>query len=310
MLGAMSLWSRNIPTFTREFLLVWGLSLASARRHFEKIILITDNRGHDLLAEMPYDMFSLDLETPFIPDSAQHIWAAGKLVAFQRMVAECGQSGACHFDGDVILRKMPHVFGSEIFAQSDESFTLPESGKNLNLNFHETYIGKGAPMIPVLPGHVRFSLTREIQTAYNAGIVGGRNLSFLLQFADEALWVLRHSYNQKALLKISGGSGSCFVEQYLFGSLARHMGVHVATMFGHHVSLNEEYLDQIGYVHLLCDSKRDPFYVKMVEKILEEQFPWMLEIINRKDLPSNPPHQSCPSRMFPVGWPKCPAGYG
>lgn len=287
----MSLWTPPLKGgfICREFILVWGLAVATARARFDNLFLITDELGAKTMNDFPYDFISTELQRHFVPPNARHVWSAGKLEAF-RVMAEKRRGEFCHFDGDVFLRKSPSIFGLPLYAQSDEPFVNPSyHGFDPKRSFfHATYVTSGVPKIPVLPGHARFSLTRDYQRAFNAGIVGGTDIDFIGRWAEEGLWVLNHPTNQRILENIHSGVTSCFVEQYLLASKAAHEGKKVATLYPHVAETNEDFMESIGYVHLLGESKRTVNILEAVEAVLKSQFPWMYEIIETMNVPSNP----------------------
>lgn len=273
--------------------MLWGLSLASARRHFEKLLIVTDVKGMSLMKHFPYDIFDDRLESGIVPEAAEKVWCAGKLKAYQiacRLARDL-HTGFCHFDGDVVMRKFPYVCGASLFAQSDEPFNSP-AGEAFEIFLHDCYVGGGCQRMPRLPGHVRFSLTRGQQSAYNVGIVGGTDLDFLERWAFESLKVLNHDLNQSHISAIWPGTAACFVEQYLFASLARHEGKYVSILFPSQAACNEDFMDQIGYIHLLADSKHHPIMISQVESVLKKEFPWMWEIVDSLGLPKEDPLQS------------------
>jgi hypothetical protein len=278
--GVMTLWAgprlaSNLE-YTEDFMMLWGLSVAEARKHFSNLILVTDSHTAKIMQHFPYDEIFTDLDEPFIPAGAVSVWAAGKFIGFRRAVKE-GRPFA-HFDGDVLLRSYQRSFEADIFAQSDEFFSVTPKTKSEE-NLKSIYTQAGCDRLPVLPGFLRFSLTRDYHYPYNMGVCGGSDLEFWSDYVDVALGILNHPFNSKHWLNIHPTMASLFVEQYLFGAMAHNRNKYVTTLFPNSAAANEEFMRGIGYVHLLGDSKQHDMALQAIEDKLKQYHPWMYDIV-------------------------------
>lgn len=278
--GVMTQWAGPMRAagweYTEEFMMLWALSVAEARKHFSELVLVTDSYTARFMKDFPYDAVFTDLDAHFLPQEARSVWAAGKLIGFLRAVKQ-GKPFA-HFDGDVLLRSQQRAFNAAIFAQSDEHFSSSPSG-SIEENLRNIYLRAGCANIPVLPGFLRFSLTRDSHYPYNMGVCGGSDLEFWDEYIATALAILRHDLNLSSWGRIHPTFASLFIEQYLFGSLAEKRGKHIETLFPNSAAGNEEYMQSIGYIHLLGDSKTHEMAAMAIDNKLKECHPWMYEVV-------------------------------
>lgn len=272
-----------------------AMAVAHARSVFDDLILITDTPGARIFQDFPYDAIYTEMDTPFVPPEAEHVWSAGKALAF-KFAAEKLRRPFCHFDSDVFIRKPLDVFGADLFAQSDERFVNPPIDPWEKTPAPYTLIGiylkSGCENLPYLPGHVRFSLTRRDQNPYNVGIVGGNNFELLGEWGRQTLQTINHRLNLKHWSEIYHSCAACFTEQYFFGSLARHRGVHVSTLFSDASRGNEQLMKEIGYTHLIGDTKHEFVIAQRVEVIMRERHTYLYEVVKGMNLPHYTGHAS------------------
>ena len=115
--------------------------------------------------------------------------------------------------------------------------------------------------------------------AYNAGIMGGNNVSFFHEYAATAFEYINK--NGDRLKRINVNSFNLFYEQHLFYALVREKRIPVKVLIEgiiqdkgyknlgdfHDVPFNRSYL------HLLGDLKRDEFTCNQMAAKLRELFP-------------------------------------
>lgn len=288
MLGVQSFWSRphldNHDNYSEPWLMLWALSVAKARKIFDRFILVTDKPGALLFKDFPYDEIRLDLEEPFLPETARHAWAAGKLITYQNMTEEF-----CHVDGDVILHQEPYIFGADIFAQSDEAFitpvTKPYRDDPISNILQGLYLDNGFSSVPWVPGYCRHRMYRALQKPYNVGIFGGRDLDFIHRYAEDALAVIRHPLNQPEWADKDGVVISCYAEQYLLGAKALYENRYVAVLFPNVTTQNEAFMRDIGYSHLFGESKHNLELMQRVYRRMETEFLYLYKVVKAMKLP-------------------------
>jgi hypothetical protein len=273
-------------------MMLWAFSLMEARRVFPNVLLVTDKSGAELLKQFPYDEVATILHDDILPPESRKVWSGGKIEAYLHCAKE--RIEFCHFDGDVIMRRRQHVFGADVFAQSDERFIHPppypwEKDPQTHI-LTGVYLWNGCQNLPYLPESIRLSLTRMIQMPYNMGIFGGKDFDFIQRYSEESLRILRHPDNLKHWGPIASVCAACFTEQYLLGAMAKHESKHVDILFPHVARNCEDYMEAIGYTHLLGDSKRDTELMGLVYAIMQREHPSAFEAVKAMDLPTVTPY--------------------
>lgn len=205
--------------FSVDQRIILALSVTLARRHYDRVELITDEPGIRTIAAMglPFTRTSTHLQGLDMPPTA---WAAGKLRAYSLQ-----WEPFIHVDADVFLfRRLPeHLEQVDVLTQSPEPV--------------EMY----AKALAATPQHhvERLTLPRAQWRAYNAGILGGRHVDFLREYAIEALRAIRDSPGFRP-------AAMTVYEQAFLGRHAHDRGVRVETLLTH-----PEEADGLGYAHLM-----------------------------------------------------------
>lgn len=184
----MSFWTKG---FRADQLNInfWKLSLALARKHYKKVHLVTDSRGAELLKDLPFESFSLDLNDLYNINSGK-VWSLGKIYTYYK-IAKNGPF--LHLDSDVLLwEKLPEeLLDSEIFAQSldfnlYEDYSIQKFNRQYDLNFLKV-MGLG-----FIPEAWQELINNKKQIPiYNVGIFGGQNIKFLHEYSDFSLNMIK-----------------------------------------------------------------------------------------------------------------------
>lgn len=243
-----------------------ALAVHCARRWADRVVLYTDTPGARQFDAygIAFDAVHTDLDA--LPPT--NVWAAGKLLAYQRAALE---GPFLHVDFDVYtLKPLPaRLFRAPLVAQSIERTDAP--GKWF---YRETH-GITMPLLRWLPDSWKADEQRPwaSRLAFNAGVLGGMDTQSLHAYATDALALLYR--NADVWGKVSGGNASVQVEQLGFGAHARYRRQTVTTLLTDeaHTNVNERDASHFGYVHLYGNAKQDPRNVLKLLRRAERELP-------------------------------------
>lgn len=282
-----SFWS--LPAFSREetfghspftggwlhlryYLMSWAFSCLQLRSFYNDVKLVTDRLGKKLLIDqlqLPYTRVTLELENLHEYDPG--LWAIGKLYTFGLQ-----QQPFIHVDGDVFIwEKFPHrLEQAELIAQNIEH----------EFWFYRELLQTLADTNAYLPAAIKTNFMQgTCINAYNAGIIGGRNLQFFTQYVSEALRFVRKT--DTGLVGYSSGLFNTIYEQHLYYCMAQKMDIHVQCYLDviDEAELNfrlkgiEQFRNapaSTGYIHLFGeDAKKDPEICEELATKLKFHYP-------------------------------------
>ena len=247
--------ARGRNVFALVDLALWVLSVRHARRHFRRLVLVTDSPGHAILAEglgLPFDEVRVDLDG-FESEFSQ-IWALGKLHAYATMAEPF-----VHLDHDLICwQPLPErMLAASVCALVAE--TMPPGHPRTDFYSIQGLID----YLPTTPDFVRAHYAgTEDNHAFNTGIFGGCDVSFIRDYADAAFGTLRDPTNTTFWARADGSVASVQLEQYWLAALARDRKKSVEAL------VTPAELDdptdapfrKVGVTHLWGDSKRGGVY--------------------------------------------------
>jgi hypothetical protein len=255
-------------------LLSWVLSVETARQHYPRTSLMTDDEGAQLLVEqlgLKFDEVSTELNV--LADHDPAWWALGKLYAYRAQ-----REPFIHIDNDAYLWKpLPEqVSSSPVFAECPEPYSLgfyhPE--------FLECSLSNGGAIW--LPAEwVWYRADGRRQRGDACGIFGGNHLDFINHYAGQAIKLVEHPDNQAGWALIDKASQNTLFEQYLLAACVEYHRWHIASPY-HGIeirylfdTLDEAYdsdrATQLGYTHLLGESKRhEKTAMQMVERVKQD----------------------------------------
>jgi hypothetical protein len=242
----MSLWTRT-PMFRIERgpLLIQTLAANLAARAFFETEFVTDTRGAEIAALLgwPFARTTTPLDD-WPADGITHVWALGKLVACAMQSEPFVQ-----FDGDVLLFKpLPkRLTRHRLIAQSPD---LPRYYNSRDMLAAQAIAG-------FTPGG----------TAYNAGLLGGKDVALVRAFAWAGLDLAQKFRD----CPLNGTTTSMIVEQYQLGVFSRRVGVEVGTLLP--VCPTRKQVGKAGYAHLSGSAKREPAWIERAERRLAHDFP-------------------------------------
>lgn len=246
MIGLQSLWT-GTPQFrlTRGTMLIHTLAACLADKAFPQIELVTDARGYQIAETLGwrYAVYAKALDN-FAPARMAHIWALGKLFAIGLQTRPF-----CHLDNDVLLLKpLPlRIRNARIFAQNKD-----------RLGYY-----MGDKMDRAIQSS---SLIAKIFEPFNTGIIGGTDGALLSEYAKQSI-----AAAARLSPEIDGTTASMVCEQSWLGQFARGKKVEVETLLN--VDRMEADANELGYIHLLGQSKHEAHYQQRAEVRLIRDFP-------------------------------------
>ena len=182
----MSLWTNTI-SFTSQHKNVWKLALALAKKHYGQVSLITDDYGYDMMQDLPFDNFIVELNN--VPDYST-IYTLGKIYAYKYICSL--NEHFLHLDGDVLLwEPLPSsVTDQPLFVQSYDYGIMEIDAYNI-YKLH-------ADLNTAVPQDWIDNIGLK---AYNTGIVGGTNISLINDYCDYVISMV----NNPAFYKLWSG---------------------------------------------------------------------------------------------------------
>lgn len=268
LIGIHSFWSKPLlenrwglkGTFEKS-LTMTALSLATMKRVFDEVHLVTDTKGAELFKDLGYDQIHLDLD--HLADLHPRYWSAGKIYALKRY-----EVPVVHVDGDVFFLK------PEIRSFFDRDWDVAVQMKEAGEHYQKTYSHLIEKMQPALK-----SWGLDLYNfAYNCGVMGFKDLDFMQHFVEEYFRALRScQQNQKAIDRIGlEYEINIVLEQALLTHISQNAGVYVREL----ITLEKQTFpglqpeaERLGFVHLWGPSKYQPEWEARVEKRLLELDP-------------------------------------
>jgi len=265
MVGIHSFWSKPLlnnrwdeeGSFDKSLYLI-ALSLKTMKAVFDRVELVTDIRGAELLKHLDYDAVHLDLED--LNDIHQRYWSVGKIYSLKRY-----NEPVCHVDGDVFF------LDSNIKSLFDDNYDGIVQMKEIGNHYHKTYADLIIKMSPALAG-IDLSV---YNFAYNCGVMGFKNMDFMKDFISTYFMILEScKKNQSVIDKIGGEYEiNVVIEQSLLTHVSQHNNMCMKEILPIDKQTNpglQPYAESLGYVHLWGKSKYQDHWQERVKKRLME----------------------------------------
>jgi hypothetical protein len=194
----------------------WALSCLQAKSIFGSVNLVTDEAGKEILVNLlglPYNNVSTALQTT-LNDYHPSLWALAKIYTYSIQTEPF-----LHLDGDVFLWQKPNqdLLNAQLIAQNLDK----------NLPFYADILDQingNLSFIP--PAFSRGAYRHKDLYASNAGLLGGRDLSFFKEYSRQAFEFI--DKNKADLEKMNTGTLNLIFEQYLFCQLASESNIAVS----------------------------------------------------------------------------------
>lgn len=202
---------RKIAGFksNKMFLNSCVMSVMQSKKFFDKIIIVTDKIGSEIFKslELPIDILYDDLDDK-INEKYKNFWAISKLFAHTYQTEPY-----VHLDLDLYLwKKLPNIFYAK---NIDLIYLYPEKYVSLDLYSQGIYdyIKYGKKGIITDLDKFLIEYNNRNNVALNCAILGGRNVSFIKEYAENILNYLKIYPDDT---KHHFGS-PVFLEQYCLG---------------------------------------------------------------------------------------------
>lgn len=257
----------------------WILSLQTARRHFPKTALFTDDEGARLLVDglgLEFDEVSLGLNA--LSKHDPRFWALGKVWTYRAQTEPF-----VHLDNDVFLwNALPESLTSApLLAQCPDYFVSGASYYRPEKLERELSM---AQKIWLPAEWVWYRSTISKQRGESCGIFGGNRIDFIQHYATQSLRLVEHPDNQRgwAMMGVNADHNILF-EQYLLSACivyhqqhsgSRYRDVRIKYLFN---SLDHAFDDsraaKAGYTHLISTTKRNPEIAQRLEARVKRDYP-------------------------------------
>lgn len=236
---ALFSWKHHEATMSLPHCFLWCGSVNWARKHFDNVVLVADDKARKFLAEGLQLPFTEVLELPPIPDELNPLYDLVKLNA-HRLLALRG-TPAIHIDYDCFLRK-------------------PLPVKILTAPYSCEYIYTPRQFVTDINNGLKLKMldqeNGELNLGLAAGISGGCDSETILDWTEKAIYVATHPDNRNFLLRQNGYQASV-----LFGEVApgSYFKGRVETLFASENANDrtEEIYRKNGYIHLAGPLKKD-----------------------------------------------------
>jgi hypothetical protein len=233
-------------------------------KNYGECHLITDSRSKKYLKNLPFKTISTELNK--LNKQKSKNWALGKLLAY-KIISEKNEP-FLHLDYDVFLTKpLPeNILNSDVLVQSEEKYIYMTYG----LSIFDIFVGN------------RYDLENVSKNdqAYNMGVFGGKDLSFIKEYAERAIQFTLDNKNKKLFEMLSevssktrvrspdelnnstdkgaGPGSACVPEQYYLWKYAKKKDKKITCLFyngenetdSEIIKRHSEESKILGYVHL------------------------------------------------------------
>jgi hypothetical protein len=279
-----SFWSKPFQTNRKAFwfsekhhLLSWVLSFERARQLYPDTVLITDDDGVRMLVDgLGLEFHTVSNELNVLNTQNPDWWVSGKLYAYRAQTQPF-----VHLDSDVFLWKaLPErVTMAPVIAQNPEYFNF---GDESALYRPEVYKATIESIQGWLPDEFNWYVSGRGNRAMCCGILGGNHVEFINYYADQAIQLIEHPQNQRALPFLQRKTLDSFmIEQYfLVACVFYHQNqetsvyrdIYIECLFN---SFEEAFRDaqEVGFTHLLGGAKRNPELADHLEKRVAKDYP-------------------------------------
>lgn len=291
MIAVWSLWTkpiRELPVqaWADEYhhLLSWILSVQTARRHFSRTVLVTDDYGARLLVDtlgLEFDSVSTALNQ--IEKYNAQWWALGKLHTYALQ-----EEPFVHVDADAFLwQQIPQrLTYAPVFCQNFEPLVLPNAFYDVD-KFRRLR-EQGA----WIPQEIDwFEASGRVPSAVCCGIFGGNDIEFINHYARSAIRLVQEEPN--VMLWERESPDNLLVEQFYLSVCIQCRGLDGgATGAPRAAYLFQDWAEafdpvaarRVGFTHLIGAAKRNPYLLNLVERRVAADHPFHYEIVKKYHL--------------------------
>ena len=262
------------------FFMSWALSCLTFSRFYDDVELVTDAFGFDLLInklKLPYTKVSVVLNK--LDKYSDRLWALGKIYTYQIQ-----ESPFLHVDGDVFIWEK---FGANI----EEADLVTQQLDYTNGHYIRALSEAqefDLSISEIILNDVKYN---ENFKAFNAGIIGGKDVSFFHSFGKTSFDMI-NSNKSKYGEPFGDAHYALLYEQLLFSCMTREANRKVTCLIenespkglkfnGDVSNFRNKYNDSYKFVHILGGIKHFPSYCYELRNQMQVEFPVYLERIER-----------------------------
>ena len=261
----------------KHHLLAWVLSFETARKHYPRTSLVTDDDGAKVLLDgigLEFDRVSTELNSLAAHDPT--FWMMGKLYAYRAQT-----EAFIHLDTDVFLWKRlpPDVESAPVFAQNPHHFPL---GGSKVQEVHRLFAERTRGWIPQ---EWEWSLSfGSPQRGECCGIMGGNHIDFIRYYSDNAIKLIEDPRNQLGWSLVDNKfEHTTVVEEYHLAACVdyhrnrpdspyREVGIrYVFDSFAQ--AFNPNVAAKLGFTHLQVSAKQNKVLADRLEKRVKQDYP-------------------------------------
>lgn len=255
----------------------WALSVLQFRTFYDKVELVTDRAGYELLIErlqLPYTDVKIVLDD--LNGYHEDLYALGKIYAYAIQ-----DEPFIHADGDVAIWER---FDKD-FEESPLLCQNKEQGDDYNRWYSQVFF-EVARNFQYYPKELDRSITKNGGIiAVNAGILGGSNIHFYKYYTKIAFEFIDRNFDRLSSINIK--FFNTIFEQFLFYALAEERNEKLSLYKPDYVSFWHDLTDFTGvpnrvkYIHTIGDRKKQKQIVESLEYHLLLNYPeYYFKIIN------------------------------
>ena len=247
--------------------LSWILSCNQLRKYYDEVELFTDSLGYSILIEklkLPYTKVHIVLDELNIYDD--NLWALTKIKSYSLM-----NEPFLHVDGDVFIFEPfdKKLMGSNIITQNIETTS----------DYYWDMWSKIKPQLNFIPEIMNNYNNQFHNKAYNMGIFGGNDISFIKSYTDASFNFVNK--NKDSLSKINAYNFNIFFEQVLLYELSQEQQINVNCLINEDIGDNEykgfgnfeEVPKERKYLHLLGFYKKQELVCNKMSIYVQKYYP-------------------------------------
>ena len=247
--------------------LSWILSCNQLRKYYDEVELFTDSLGYSILIEklkLPYTKVHIVLDE--LNNYDDNLWALAKIKSYSLM-----NEPFLHIDGDVFIFEPfdKNLMKSSIITQNIETTS----------DYYWNMWSKIKPELNFIP-IIMENYNNQLHTkAYNMGVFGGNNLSFIKKYTDASFDFVNK--NKYSLSKINAYNFNIFFEQVLLYELSQEHQINVNCLINEDIGDNEykgfgnfeEVPKERKYLHLLGFYKKQELVCNKMSIYVQKYYP-------------------------------------
>jgi hypothetical protein len=269
---------RLVWSSRKHQLLAWTLSLETARKHYEKTSLFTDDEGARTLIDgigLEFDTVSVALNA--LAQSDPEWWTLGKMMTYRAQTEPF-----IHIDEDVFLwQRLPEQLEqAPVFAQNAEYFSCPAWWYQPEAL--ESVVQQHCGWLP--DEWVWYRSSGQAQRGECCGIVGGSRVDFVRYWADLGIRMIEHPRNRYGWSRLTNKlAHMLLIEQYLLAVCIEYhrkrpdspySDIEIQYLFDSESNpFDPDCAARKGFTHLIGPAKQDALLMERLEKRVQRDYP-------------------------------------